>query len=185
MVIPPDVEDTANGIIKTIMLRTPTYKIIAAPNGFEPYVPGIMNYLEGNLSMSTHLANGDPLSDDTIHEPIGIMAKYRPDLQKPFGFIQAGQVAMLDFKTGWGSFGDLSTIWGVVDFFAKFNGLGPFEQPGPPQLAYLFSGSSAYTGGKYNEAIDPVTGKDVVTWNAGEVSKQIGAVVLMRCIGVL
>lgn len=167
----------ARDIAGAINQNIASYGLIAGPFKIKGQCIGILHHMEAGGDFSCHLANGDPLSSDTVHDPSGIMAKYGPDKVPPYDFIEAGIAALKDYSDGWGAI-HVVDVPTMLNFFCCYNGNGPWNHPdanGNPQLAYLFASSSEYVGGKFT--LDGV-------WDAQAVSKQIGAAVIMKALNL-
>jgi hypothetical protein len=119
--------------------------------------------IEGGLNFSTHLHNGDSLSQKTVHVPKG-----RPDGNPPFEWIDSAADALgfdgLSSQRNW-------TLASSLDALEGFNGFGyrrsDIDIPSP----YLWSFSNHYTKGKF--------GSDG-HFNRDLVSEQCGAAVLLK-----
>lgn len=125
---------------------------------------GIIHCMEGSLSFSKHLHNGDSLSKRTVNEP-----KNRPKTGTlPFTWEASAEDALIydkvDQWTDW-------TIPGMLFRLEGFNGYGYRNLPQPINSPYLWSMSNHYTKGKYVADHE---------YSATAVSKQTGAAVLLR-----
>jgi hypothetical protein len=120
--------------------------------------------MEANMSFSTHLHNGDPLTDRTKHVPEG-----RPKAGKPpFTWEESARDAlMLEGLARWKEW----TIPGTLYKLEAYNGWG-YRDHHPGVLSpYLWSFSNHYARGKY-------VGDG--QWSATAVSRQCGAAVLLK-----
>lgn len=133
-------------------------------------VIGVLHYMECNFDFTKHLANGDPISADTIHRPEGIMAPAMP----PYSFEECAYAALRSFKQGWGTLSILDLPSAFL-FFDQWNGLGEWKLTETPGLPYLFSGTTFYKQGKYRT--DGV-------WDPELVSKQVGVAAICRALGI-
>lgn len=152
-------------------------KIVASRNRYQAVaekvnvhwtVIGIIHYLESNCNFSTHLHNGDPLTERTTHVPAG-----RPKLgTPPFTW----EYSAIDALTG--DRIDCSTLGNLLDSLERYNGLGyrtgSGQQTTPPSTSpYLWSFTDQYVKGKYvaDGKFDPTA-----------VSAQVGAVALLKML---
>lgn len=139
------------------------YRAEANVTGVPWHVIAILNALECNLRFDRHLHNGDPLTAQTVHVPVG-----RPPGVPPFTWEQSATDALnysgLTFWADW-------SVPGTLYQLEKYNGFGyrlyhP-EVPSP----YLWSFSTHYSSGKYTAD---------GTWSPTARSSQCGAAVLLR-----
>lgn len=140
--------------------------VLSLSNGMPYWFVGIIHLMEGGGKWSTHLHNGDPLKERTIHVPKGRPVKGQP----PFSWEESAIDALVYMKF------DKITDWSIqncLDLFEKYNGLG-YKKKGLPS-PYLWSYTNFYTKGKY--AFD---GK----YDANLVSKQPGAAAIMKELGI-
>lgn len=140
--------------------------VLSLGNNMPYWVVGIIHLMEGGGKWSTHLHNGDPLSQKTIHVPKGRPVKGVPPYSWEESAIDALVYMKFDKVTDW-------SIQNCLDLFEKYNGLG-YKKKGLPS-PYLWSYTNFYTKGKY--AFD---GK----YDPNLVSKQPGAAAIMKEIGV-
>jgi lysozyme family protein len=164
----------ATVLANKIAINSGLYGQISTVFNIPWWVVGILHSMESSCDFDTHLANGDPLSADTVDVPAHIMAQFAPTLSPPFKFVDAAIAALKEYKdpSGWGSL-VITDVPSALKFFDQWNGLGEWEMTATPGLPYLFSGSDQYTCGKFQS--DGV-------WNASEVSSQIGAAVIMKAM---
>ncbi len=170
-ILNPGVEDQAKEIVRVMGQYSPLYALIADQFGIGWWqVIGVLHQMESGMDFSKHLANGDPLSADTVHVPVGIMAPKEP----PYNFTEGAVAALNHFKQGWGhlSITDMPT---ALSFFDEWNGLGEWRLTDTPGCPYLFSGTSAYQSGKF--ASDGA-------WDPTLVSQQIGVAALCKAMGI-
>ena len=123
---------------------------------------GIVHMMEGNCNFSTHLHNGDPLSERTKRVPEGRPLKGDP----PFSWEESALDA-LEYE-GFTKLHD----WNVATMlyrFEKFNGMG-YRSRGI-YSPYLWSYSNLYRKGRFTEDhhFDP-----------SSISKQCGAAILLK-----
>lgn len=129
------------------------------------YVVGILHYRESNLDFSTHLANGDPLTERTVHEPMDLPVIGKP----PFTWEEGAFAALLHDHMDEKDWSDLPAILYNMECY---NGLGYQRNHRYETLSpYIWSGTNHYTQGKYT-----IDGK----FSPYAVDKQVGAAPLMR-----
>jgi lysozyme family protein len=122
-----------------------------------------VHHMESNNNFSTHLHNGDPLTERTTHVPSGRPIEGNP----PFTWEESA----VDALTGNHAVASQKTwkLENALWLFEKFNGLG-YEMHGISS-PYVWSGCQHYTRGRY--VSDGV-------WDAESVSQQIGAAVILK-----
>jgi lysozyme family protein len=64
------------------------YDVIATATGIRWYVIGVIHNMEASLNFRTHLHNGDPLTQRTVHVPQGRPVSGAP----PWDFCESGWV---------------------------------------------------------------------------------------------
>lgn len=153
-------------IVGRLNRRRDRYAAVGDPLDIPWWFVGILHALEASLNFGTHLHNGDPLSARTVQVPKGRPATGAP----PFSWETSARDA-LQLKR-------LANLpqWGVADALYRFegyNGWGYFYRSLPSP--YLWSFSQHYTRGKFvrDHTFDPAA-----------VSRQCGAAVLMKALGV-
>lgn len=107
--------------------------------GFEIpwYLVGAIHYRESSFNFSTHFHNGDPLSDRTIHVPVGRPKTGTP----PFTWEDSTRDALSIVKL------KPKTSWDLLEYAEHYNGLG-YSNRGLVS-PYVWSGTSHYTSGLY------------------------------------
>lgn len=152
----------SEAMARKILLAKQRYQEVEAATTVPWFVVGIIHAMEASCSWNSHLHNGDPLTGKTVCVPKG-----RPLTGKgPFTWEESA-VDALEMKklrgTTW-------TLERALYELERYNGQGYLlhhpETPSP----YLWSGTTAYSKGKYVE-----DGK----WSATAVSKQVGAYPLL------
>ena len=125
--------------------------------------------LEASLDLTKHLHCGDPLTARTVNEPKGCPKTGNP----PFTFFESAvdalrrKQSLIDkFKATW-------TIPEQLFFMEAFNGFGYRLNHPTVKSPYLWSGTNIYKSGKYVS-----DGK----WDGVAVSKQVGAVAILKSI---
>lgn len=133
-------------------------------------IVGVLHYMESGFDFGTHLANGDPLTEKTVHEPRGLIADHDP----PYTWEEAAIAALQNYKDGWGHL-EVRDIPSALQFLDQWNGLGYWELSPPIPSPYLWSGTNLYKKGKFgaDEEYDPE-----------EISKQIGCVPILKAMGL-
>jgi lysozyme family protein len=145
------------------------YLIVAQKLHRTPWeVVAVIHHLEGGGNFSTHLHNGDPLTARTVHVPAG-----RPEHgEPPFTWEYSAVSALTDKGAQKIERWDVPT---TLYFLEKYNGMGYRHHDIPSPYLWSFTwtkdGKPIYVKGKY-----VTDGK----WNPDCVSKQIGAVALLR-----
>lgn len=135
-----------NTYIRQILANQIRYKVIASSWGAMPFlVPGFLHLRECSLNFTEHLANGDPLSGDTVNVPANLMAPLPP----PYNFEQAAYAAIKNFATGWNvdlinyEWNLANTLW----FFQAWHGFGALEKGFKD--TYLVNWTNLATPGDY------------------------------------
>lgn len=147
----------------------PRYVAVAAGLGCPPHVVGLIHAMECGLDFGRHLHNGDPLTARTIHVPAGRPLAGKPPFAWETSAADALAMHGLDAWDDW-------TIPGLCYVLERYNGWGYRRQHPDVPTPYLWSMTTAYTSGKYVSD---------GTWAATAVSKQPGAVALLRSLADL
>jgi lysozyme family protein len=123
---------------------------------------GIIHNLESGMNFNTHLCNGDPLTERTVHNPVG-----RPTTGEPPFTWESSAVDALKHEE-WDIWHDWM-ILGMAYISEMYNGMG-YRSHGIPS-PYLWAGSSIYVKGAYTSDgnFDP---------NA--VSREIGVMTMLK-----
>lgn len=161
--IRPDWAARIDRAARAILANKRRYQAVERQAGTPWYVIGVIHSLEAGLSFAGHLHNGDSLSGFTHQVPAG-----RPKVGHgpPFTWEESA-VDALKMK-GHDKVADWS-IARIAYALEEYNGWG-YRGKGV-HSAYLWSGSTHYRAGKY--VADHV-------WSASAVSKQCGAMCLIR-----
>ena len=136
-------------------------------NGMPYWFVGIIHFMEGGGKFSTHLHNGDPLTDRTKNVPTGRPKTGNP----PFTWHQSAIDALMYMGYHKIIKWDIQTC---LDLFERYNGMG-YKKKGLPS-PYLWSYTQFYTKGKYVK-----DGK----YDPNAISKQPGVAAIMKELGVL
>lgn len=142
------------------------YEAVAGKLGIPWWFVGITHALEGSFNFKGHLHNGDPLTARTVQIPKG-----RPKVWNPPNDWESSAVDALTLK-GYAGQEDWSVPRALYRFEA-YNGWG-YRGRGV-HTPYLWSFSTHYDRGKFV--------KDKV-YDPNAVSKQCGAAVMMKALGV-
>jgi lysozyme family protein len=159
-------QDDVAELARRIKRNKARYTAVADPLGIPWYVVGVIHALEGGLSFTTHLHNGDPLTARTTRVPKGRPADGKP----PFAWEESARDALT--YEAFGSWHDWS-VPGILYKLETYNGWGYRHHPECGYTPYLWSFSNHYTRGKY-------VGDGV--WSATTASEQIGGAVLLRAL---
>jgi lysozyme family protein len=139
------------------------YQTVASALGAIPwYVIGVINELESTSNFKTHLHNGDPLTQRTVHVPVGRPPTGSPPFTWEFSAEDALRMKNYQTMSDW----RLSRILYRLE---AYNGLGSRRHG--IFTPYLWSGCQHYSRGKY--VSDGV-------WDPNAVSKQIGCGVILH-----
>ena len=140
------------------------YDVIATATGIPWYVVGVIHNMEASLNFRTHLHNGDPLTQRTVHVPQGRPVSGAPPFTWEDSALDALRLQKLDRVRDW-------TVPGTLFQLEGYNGFG-YRSRHPEVLSpYLWSFSNHYTRGKF--VADG-------TFSPTAVSTQCGAAVLLR-----
>jgi lysozyme family protein len=146
----------ADVIAKKILQNKNRYIGVQKLSGVHWQFVGALHHLECGGDFDAHLANGDPISGATYHEPVGI----------PAGNWESCAVAALALK-GWTKDADLDWLdyVSLLDCAETYNGRGYENYHPTVNTPYLWSGTNHYTCGKYVE--DGL-------WDDDFISEQVG-----------
>jgi lysozyme family protein len=165
-------------IANSISLNRVRYQTVTTGLGSMPWwFVGLIHSLEGGLSFTTHLHNGDPLTGRTTHVPAGrpvanpaANPKQAPSATNPYTWEESATDALRQKNLN--AWADWSIVGSLFQLEA-YNGWG-YRMYHPKVLSpYLWSFTNHYTKGKY--ASD---GK----WSATLVSAQAGAAAILRVL---
>lgn len=144
------------------------YEKIAARFGCPWPLIGVIHKMEGDCNFTTHLHNGNPLTDRTYEVPAGRPVKGSP----PFSWEESA-IDAIEMK-GWGKITKW-TLERAMFELERYNGFG-YRLYHPTVLTpYLFSGTVLYTAGKYVK--DGPQG-----WRSDAVSGQTGALGILLAL---
>lgn len=151
-VIKPDKISLADAVVKAISANAHAtiYRAISDRlNLGKPRIKGIpwffigcIHSLECSLNFSEHLHNGDPLTQKTVHVPIGRPVTGNPPFKFEDSAVDALRLRHLDAWKDW-------TVEGQLWQLEGYNGYG-YRQYHPTVLSpYLWSMTNHYSKGKY------------------------------------
>lgn len=142
------------------------YGAVSAALGLPAHLVGILHSLECGLDFRRHLHNGDPLTARTVQVPAGRPAAGRPPFAWEESAIDALTLKRLQHWTDW-------SVAGIAYVLERYNGFGYRNYHPEVPSPYLWSGTTAYTAGKY-----VADGH----WSATAVSRQCGGMALLRAM---
>ncbi len=139
----PEKRELVDWHLGRIMKGESEYKDVSRMTKIPWYFIAIIHGLEASFNFNSHLHNGDPLSDKTVHVPKG-----RPEQWLPPSDWSSSAVDAMKFE----GFSALNT-WSVAEmlyYWESFNGFGyRYVKPEPIKSPYLWSFSNLYTTGKF------------------------------------
>ena len=155
---------SVKSIVKKIEKTKERYAVIEAATDVPWYVVGAIHSMESSLNFNTHLHNGDSLKARTKNVPKGRPKKGKPPFSWEESAIDAIIYDGLDQVPAW-------NIERICFYLERYNGWGYRKFHPEVKSPYLWSFSNHYTKGKY-----VADGK----WSSEAVSKQCGAIVLIK-----
>lgn len=156
--------DAVDGLVDTLLAHRNRYEAVGGELEIPWYFIAAIHNMEGSQDFTTHLHNGDPLTDRTRHVPAGRPPRGTP----PFTWEESAEDALrlrrLDRVRDW-------SLPRLLYELEGYNGWG-YRLYHPHVLSpYLWSWSNHYTSGKYI-----ADGR----WSDTARSKQCGAAVLLH-----
>lgn len=144
-----------------ILYNRERYEKVSAVTGVPWFVIGLIHMMESGLDFGTHLHNGDPLTERTIHVPRGRPAKGSP----PFAWEESAIDALRSDNVA-----DVAKwcIEQIAYTLEAYNGWGYHYRQIPSP--YLWSGTNNYLRGKYVSDGE---------FNPDAVSEQAGAMAML------
>lgn len=144
------------------------YQEVGAALGIPWYFIGCIHLRESSCRFDTHLHNGDPLSERTVHVPAG-----RPTVGvPPFDWeISASDALMymgldkIGPQFGW-------SIERVLFEWERYNGFG-YREPGRGYSPYLWADTNHYTQGKFTSDHG---------YDSSHVDTQNGCAAVLNCL---
>lgn len=142
----------------------PRYDQVSNATGVPWYVVAIIHEMEASLKFTTHLHNGDPLTDRTVQVPAGRPPFGVPPFEWEDSAIDALTLKQLDQVKLW-------SVERIAYQLEAYNGWGYRTRNTGVNTPYLWSATSNYKKGKFV--------RDRV-FDANAVSRQVGAMALLR-----
>jgi lysozyme family protein len=163
-VVRPEHLAEINRNVTNICMNKSRYEAVTKKLGIPWYFIGVVHCMEASLNFNTHLHNGDPLSQRTVHVPANRPPNGNPPFTWEESAIDALSMRHLDKVTDW-------TLPSLLYHLEGYNGYGYRAQDPPINSPYLWSYSQSYNSGKFvaDGRYDP-----------DAVSKQCGAAVILR-----
>jgi lysozyme family protein len=164
MKIPAGTTSAVDARIRAIARGRPRYDQVANASGVPWYVIAIIHEMEASLKFTTHLHNGDPLTDRTFQVPAGRPPAGVPPFEWEDSAIDALMMKNLNQVKLW-------SIERIAYQLEAYNGWGYRTRETGVNTPYLWSSTTNYKKGKFvrDRVFDP---------NA--VSRQLGAMALLR-----
>ena len=153
--------DGVNSAVNLILPNAARYKNVADEFKMPWGVVGALHYRESSCQFDCHLANGNPLSADTVDVPRALMAPLNP----PYTWEEAAIAALKNQFTGWNIDPNNFTwdIGGTLYFIQCWHGFGIVQRG--DNDAYLWNFTKYYVSGGY--IADGTYSGYVVDENAG------------------
>lgn len=151
-------------IISRMQDHQSTYMGIQNLLGIPWYVVGAIHQMESNMNFSTHLHNGDPLTDRTRHVPAGRPRTGDPPFTWKESAIDSMQFSKLHEWSDW-------SVPGILYKLESYNGWGYRNRDPEVKSPYLWSFSNHYTCGKFTSDGN---------FSPTAVSRQCGAAVILK-----
>lgn len=123
-----------------ILRNRERYEKVSAATNVPWFVIGLIHSMESGLDFDTHLHNGDPLTDRTVHVPRGRPLTGKPPFTWEESAIDALQHDDLTGVSNW-------CVEQIAYMLEAYNGWGYRYKRIP--TPYLWSGSNNYVRGKY------------------------------------
>ncbi|RTR00467.1 hypothetical protein [Halomonas nitroreducens] len=145
------------------------YREVGERQGVPWVFVGLVHQMETSGDFGRHLHNGDPLTDRTVHVPVGRPRRGSPPFRWEDSAVDALAMKRLNRHSDW-------SLAGQLYQFEKYNGWG-YRRFHPEVLSpYLWSFSTHYDRGKYVS-----DGR----WSDTAVARQPGAAVILRRLAEL
>jgi lysozyme family protein len=123
-----------------ILRNRERYEKVSAATNVPWFVIGLIHSMESGLDFDTHLHNGDPLTDRTVHVPRGRPLTGKPPFTWEESAIDALQHDDLTGVSNW-------CVEQIAYMLEAYNGWGYHYKRIP--TPYLWSGTNNYVRGKY------------------------------------
>jgi len=153
----PNAEENAN----LLQLYKSRYDKVGKALGIPWYFIGAIHCLEAGFRFVTHLHNGDPLAQRTVHVPRGQPVVWNP----PSDWESSAEDALKAYAN--------QQDWSLEHLLYRWEGYNGWGYHGRINSPYLWSFSNHYTAGKYV--------KDGV-FDAHFVSSQCGTAVMLKVL---
>jgi lysozyme family protein len=153
-------------MVRKIVAGRDRYTTVGTALGVPWWLVGIIHAMESAVKFTTHLHNGDPLTERTTHVPAGRPLTGEP----PFTWEDSAKDALkligFDKWTDW-------SLPGALYQLEKYNGFGVRMKFPETLSAYLWSYTTVYAKGKFVS-----DGK----WDASATSLQPGSAALLKVL---
>lgn len=119
------------------------YDIASKAAGVPWLIIAGIHFRESTLRFDKHLHNGDPLSDRTVHVPVGRPVKAPAWGHMPYAWHESASDAL---SSAW-----KPSVWNLptaLEFCERYNGLG-YQIKHAINTPYLWSCTTAYSSGLY------------------------------------
>jgi lysozyme family protein len=161
MSIRPNKVNTFKAIAQKLVSLKSHYVAVEKRTGVPWYMVALLHMRESDNDFRTQLAQGDPLSRVSVHVPRG---------RGPFNTWEDGAYDALVTLKGWNRVIDWR-LEKILYYAELYNGWGYFYHGVPS--AYLWAGSTIYSGGKY--VADGV-------WSSSAQDVQPGVAPVLKCM---
>jgi lysozyme family protein len=151
---------------KTIIANRERYQAVAEMTKVPWYVIGLIHQMEAGCSFGCHLHNGDSLARKTVQVPANRPVSGQGPFKWEASACDALLMKSLEAVKDW-------TIERICFELERYNGWGYRNYHKTTLTPYLWSGTTHYARGKY-----VADGK----WDATHVSKQTGAIALLKTL---
>jgi lysozyme family protein len=108
--------------VRKILANKDRYETVVKGTSMPWYFLAIIHGLEASFDFNTHMYNGDPLTERTVHAPVGRPKEGNP----PFTWEQSAADEIRERK--YDQWNDWSTA-GMLVLWEQFNGMGLSDQP--------------------------------------------------------
>lgn len=136
------IDDLEAKMVPMVLAGKDRYLHVGEPLGVPWWWIAAIHHRESNFNFRTHLHNGDPLSDRTVHVPVGRPKNGTP----PFTWeVSADDALRYDGVDRWMEWTVAGALWAAE----IYNGLG-YRRRGLPS-PYLWSGTDQYVEGKFGQ----------------------------------
>lgn len=167
-VLRPERAASARYAAALVMRGRLRYQEVGAALGIPWYFIGCIHLRESSCRFDTHLHNGDPLSERTVHVPAGRPTQGVPPFDWEYSASDALMYMGLDkvaSQHGW-------SIERVLFEWECYNGFG-YREPGRGNTPYLWADTNHYTQGKFTSDHG---------FDASHVDMQNGCAAVLNCL---